>query len=102
MRYEQKTKWYRICNFSFDCDHPSHEKVVFTIDAKIGNMIIVLPLDNPLYTLEKTNCTPMCLAFALLDQQCVSSQSVLEVKLCHCNSKVIGKVSNHRFLDYDF
>ena len=44
----------------------------------------------------------MCLAFALLDQQCVSSQSVLEAKLCPCNSKVIGKVSNHRFLDYGF
>ena len=44
----------------------------------------------------------MCLAFALLDQQCVSSQGVLEVKLCPCSSKVIGKVSNHRFLDYGF
>ena len=44
----------------------------------------------------------MCLAFSRLDQQCVSNQGVLEVKLCPCNSKVIGKVSNHRFLDYDF
>ena len=45
----------------------------------------------------------MCLAFALLDQRCVSSQGVLEVKLCPCNSKVIGKVSNHiLFLDYGF
>ena len=94
----------RVQNLQFrgDCDHPSPEKVVFTIDAKIGNTIIVLPLDNPLYTLEKTNCTPMCLAFALLGQQCVSSQGVLEAKLCPCNSKVIRKVSNHRFLDYGF
>ena len=44
----------------------------------------------------------MCLAFALLDQQCASSPGVLEVKLCPCNSKVIGKVLNHRFLDYGF
>jgi hypothetical protein len=39
----------------------------------------------------------MCLAFALLDQQCVSSQGVLEVKLCPCDSKVIENVSNHKF-----
>ena len=32
----------------------------------------------------------------------MSSQGVLEDKLCPCNSKVIGKVSNHRFLDYGF
>ena len=44
----------------------------------------------------------MCLAFALLDQQCVSSQGVLQVKLCPCNSKAIGKVSDRRFSDYGF
>ena len=52
----------RVQNLQFrgDCDHPSPEKVVFTIDAKIGNTIIVLPLDNPLYALEKTPCTHVC------------------------------------------
>ena len=48
----------KIC--AYWSDHPSHEKVVFTIDAKIGNTIIVLPLDNPLYALEKTPCTHVC------------------------------------------
>ena len=57
---------------------------------------------QPSIPLRRLSATPMCLAFALLDQQCVSSQGVLEVKLCPCNSKVIGKVSNHRFLDYGF
>ena len=52
----------RVQNLQFrgDCDHPSHEKVVFAIDAKISNTIIVLPLDNPLYALEKTPCTHVC------------------------------------------
>jgi hypothetical protein len=44
----------------------------------------------------------MCLVFALLDWQCVRNQGVLQVKLCHCELKAIGKVPNHRFLDYGF
>jgi hypothetical protein len=44
----------------------------------------------------------MCLVFALLDWQCVSNQGVLQVKLCHCELKAFGKVSNHIFLDYSF
>ena len=87
MRYEQKTKGYRICNFSFDCDHPSHEKVVFTIDAKIGNPVIVLPLDNPLYALERL-LAPMfvpylCPLVSIIVEQsrCSTSQLVpLQVK----------------------
>ena len=70
MIYELKTKVYRICNFSVDCYHPSKSNVVFVIDAKISNMVNVLPLDNPLDALEKTPCTPLCLAFALSYQQC--------------------------------
>ena len=65
MRYELKTKVYTICDFSVDCHHPSYWKVVLVIDAKISNMVNVLPLDNPLDALEKTPCTPLCLAFAL-------------------------------------
>jgi hypothetical protein len=44
----------------------------------------------------------MCLVFALLDWQCASNQGVLQVKLCHCELKAFGKVSNHRFSDYGF
>ena len=35
--------------------------VVFVIDAKFSNMVNVLPLDNTLYALEKTPCTPCAL-----------------------------------------
>ena len=31
---------------------------MFVLDAKISNMVNVLPLDNPLDALEKTPCTP--------------------------------------------
>ena len=65
VRYEQKTKVYRIYDFSVDCYHPSKEKVVFVIDAKISNMVNVLSLDNPLGALEEAPCTPLCLTFAL-------------------------------------
>ena len=65
MRYELKTKVYRICDFSMDCYHPSKQKVVFVIDAKISNMVNVLPLDNPLGALEETPCTPLWFAFGL-------------------------------------
>ena len=87
MRYELKTKVYRICDFSMDCYHPSKWKVVFVIDAKISNVVNVFPLDNSLYALEKTPCTPLCLAFALSYQQWLSSQGVLQVNLCHCESE---------------
>ena len=43
-------------------------------DAKISNMVNVLPLDNPLDALEKTPCTLLSLAFALWYQQCLGSQ----------------------------
>ena len=59
----------------------------------VGNLMIVNTLD----TLEKTPCTPLCLAFALSYQQCWSSQGVLQVNLCHYESKTIQKVSNNRF-----
>ena len=36
---------------------PHIRNVVFIIDAKISNMVNVLPLDNTLYALEKTTCT---------------------------------------------
>ena len=49
---------------------PHIRNVVFVIDAKISNMVNVLPLDNPLGALEETPCTPLCLAFALSYQQC--------------------------------
>jgi hypothetical protein len=61
-----------------------------------------LVIRQPLDTLERTHCTPVCLAFALLDQQGVSNQGVLQVKLCHCELKAFGKASNHKFLDYGF
>ena len=66
---------------------PHIRNVVFVIDAKISNMVNVLLLDNPLDALEKTPCTPLCLAFALSYQQWLSSQGVLQVNLCHYESK---------------
>ena len=66
---------------------PHIRNVVFVIDVKIINMVSVLPLDNTLDALEKITCTPLCLAFALSYQQCLSSQGVLQVYLCHCESK---------------
>ena len=69
MRYELKTKVYRIYDFSVNYHHPSCKKDVFVIDAKISNMVNVLSLDNPLDALEKTPCIPLCLAFALSYQQ---------------------------------
>ena len=59
----------------------------------VGNVMIVNTLD----TLEKTSCTPLCLAFALSYQQCLSSPGVLQVNLCFCESKIIWKVWNNRF-----
>ena len=44
---------------------------------------------NTLDALEKTRGTPLCLAFSLLYQQCWSSQGVLQVNLCHYESKAI-------------
>ena len=70
MRYELKTKVHRIYDFSVYCYHPSYWKVVFVIDAKVCNMVNVSPLDNSLDALEKTPCTPLCVAFALSYQQC--------------------------------
>ena len=49
---------------------PHIGNVVFVIDAKVCNMVNVLPLDNPLYAIEKTHCTPLCLDFTLSYQQC--------------------------------
>ena len=48
---------------------PHIRNVVLVIDAKISNMVNVLSLDNTLDALEKTPCTPLCLAFVLLYQQ---------------------------------
>ena len=59
----------------------------------VGNVMIVNTLD----ALEKTPSTPFCLTFALSYQQCLSSQGVLQVNLCHYESKTIWKVSNNRF-----
>ena len=44
---------------------PHIRNIMFVIDAKISNMVNVLPLDSPLYALEETPCTPLSLAFAL-------------------------------------
>ena len=70
---------------------------MFVIDAKISNMVNVLPLDTPLYALEKTPCNPLCLAFALLEQlRCSTSQFVpLRVKN---NLKSVKQ----QILGYDF
>ena len=59
---------------------PHIRNVVFVIDAKISNMVNVLPLNNPLGALEDTPYTPLWL---------LSSQSVLQVNLCLCESKTI-------------
>ena len=59
----------------------------------VGNVMIVNTLD----ALEKTPGTPFCLAFALSYQQWWSSQGVLQVNLCFCESKTTWKVSNNRF-----
>jgi hypothetical protein len=39
VRYEQKTKWYRICHFSSDYTHYSHEKVMVVVDVQVWNMV---------------------------------------------------------------
>ena len=44
---------------------PHIRNILFVIDAKISNKVNVLPLDNTLDALEKTPCTPLCLAFVL-------------------------------------
>ena len=59
---------------------------MFVIDAKISNMVNVLPLDNPLDALEKTPCTPLCLAFALSYQQC-SVVKVFYKSICTITSR---------------
>ena len=59
----------------------------------VGNVMIVNTLD----ALEKTPSTPLCLAFALSYQQCLSSQGVLPVNLCFCGSRTMGNVSNNGF-----
>ena len=51
----------------------------------VGNVMIVNTLDD----LEKTPGTPLCRAFALSYHQCLSSQGVLQVNLCHYESKTI-------------
>ena len=47
----------------------------------VGNVMIFNTFDD----LEKTPYTPLCLAFALSYQQCLSSQGVLQVNLCLCD-----------------
>ena len=98
MRYELKTKVYRICDSLLTAIIPHIRNVVFVIDAKISNRVNVLPLDNTLDALEKTPYTPLCLAFALSYQQCLSSQGVLQVNLCLCESKQFEKcqITNFR------
>ena len=51
----------------------------------VGNVMIVNTLD----ALEKTPGTPLCLAFALSYQQCLSSQGIVQVNLCRYESKII-------------
>jgi len=77
---------YRICHFSADYYLP-HIEGVSVLDAKTSNIINVLLLDNPLDALEETSCIPLCLAFTLSYQQSLSSQGVLRVNLCLCESK---------------
>jgi hypothetical protein len=49
MLYEQKTKGYRIGDFSVNCDHPFHWKVMFVMHAKNLQLIGILLLDNSPY-----------------------------------------------------
>ena len=51
--------------------------------------VVNVRIVNTLDALEKTSCTSLCLAFALSYQQCWSSQGVLQVNLCHYESKAI-------------
>ena len=76
---------------------PHIRNIVFVIDAKISNIVNVLPLDNPLGALEETPCTILCLAFALSYQQCLSSQGVLLVNLCLCESIFFEKCQTTDF-----
>ena len=76
---------------------PHTRNVVFVIDAKISNKVNVLPLDNTLDALEKTPCTPLGPAFALSYQQCLSSQGVLLVNLCLCESIFFEKCQTTDF-----
>ena len=48
---------------------PQNQRCCVVIDAKICNMVNILPLDNPLGALEETPYTPLCLTFALSYQQ---------------------------------
>ena len=54
--------------------------------CSLGHVGIVR-IVNTLDALEKTPCTLLSLAFALLYQQCLSSSGVLQVNLCFCESK---------------
>ena len=80
---------------------PHNKNVVFVIDAKISNRVNVLPLDNTLDALEKTLCTPLCLAFAL-------SSTMLEQLRCSTSQFVPLRVENNlksvkqQISDYDF
>ena len=60
----------------------------------VGNVMIVNTLD----ALEKTHCTLLWIAFTLSYQQCLSNQGVLQVNLCHYESKTNWKVSNNKIL----
>ena len=98
-----ENKTVQNLQFRGDCDHPSHEKVVFTIDAKIGNTIIVLPLDNPLYALEKTPCTHVW--GVPLSSRIDNSWAVKMFYKSTCavaSRKLIGRVSNRRFQVMDW
>ena len=64
-------------------------------------MVNVLLLDHPLGSLDATPCTPLWIAFALSYQQCLSSQGVLQVKLCHYELETIEKCQTTDS-DYDF
>jgi hypothetical protein len=48
----RKQKGYRIGNFSVDCDHPLHWKVMFVMHAKNLQLIGILLLDNSQYPWE--------------------------------------------------
>ena len=76
---------------------PHIRNIVFVIDAKISNMVNVLLLDNPFDALKETPCTPLRLTLTLSYQQCLSSQGVLQVNLCLCESKTNWKVSKNGF-----
>ena len=79
---------------------PHIRNIVFVIDAKISNMVNVLPLDNALDALEKTSCN-------FVPRFCPLISTMLEQSTCATSQFVPLRVENNlksvrqQILDFD-